>query len=454
MTRFDDLKTFVAEQLKTYPVPGMNVAVCEEDDVRVVSFGVTSAAHPLEVTHDTLFQIGSITKPFTATALMILSEQGKVDLEAPVRRYIPGFAVQDERAAAQATVQDLLTHTAGWVGDFFDDTGMGDDAIARYVERMAGLAQISPPGAHFSYNNSAFCLAGHVIEQASGLPYTEAIRTLIFEPLGMKMSFFHPQDAMVHRFAVGHTVTPDGPVVATPWPVPRASGPAGGIVTTAADLLRFARLHLNGGFNDDGERIVSEAGIYAMQERLVPVSEDDDGAIGLSWFLSTVDGIDFVEHGGGTNGQISLLKLVPEQNMALVLLTNANMGGPLNNAVAEYFVTEYLGLKHAKPQPVDPTPAQLAETCQVYARPFMDVELKMADGRLVAQLTIKQGFPAPDSPIPPPPPPFPAAFTAAGNVLILDGPYKDIQGVLLRDENGKIEYLRLGARLHRAQGSA
>ena len=233
----------------------------------------------------------------------------------------------------------------------------------------------------------------------------------------------------------------------------RTAGPAGGIVTTAADLLRFARLHLNGGYNDEGERLIAESAVYAMQEHLVPFPEGP-AAIGLSWFLSTEDGVDFVEHGGGTNGQVSLLKLVPEHNLALALLTNANSGGLLTHAIGEYFVTEYLGLKQQKPRLVEPTPAQLAEVCQRYSRPFSDVEIKLVDGQLQVQMTIKQGFPTAAAPIPPPPPPFPVAFTADGNLIGLDGPFKDAPGALLRNEDGKIEYLRVSARLHKAMGPA
>ena len=124
----------------------MAVGVFHDEQERYAYHGVTSIDNPLPVDGSTLFQFGSTGKTFTSVAMLRLVEQGRVDLDAPVRTYVPELRLRDEHAAETVTVLQLLNHTAGWSGDDFTDTGEGDDALARYVEHMAELAQVSPPG--------------------------------------------------------------------------------------------------------------------------------------------------------------------------------------------------------------------------------------------------------------------------------------------------------------------
>ena len=159
-----------------------------EGEEHVAGFGVTSLENPLDVTPDTLFQIGSITKTFTATAVMRLVERGELDLDSPLRTYLPGLKLGDEDVAARVTMRHLLTHTGGWIGDYFDDFGSGDDALARMCESMATLPQLTPLGEVWSYNNAGFYLAGRVIEVIAGKPYEEAMQELVLEPLGLEQT--------------------------------------------------------------------------------------------------------------------------------------------------------------------------------------------------------------------------------------------------------------------------
>ena len=126
-------------------VPGVAVGIWQQSSTpplaEMAGFGVTNRDHALTVTEDTLFQIGSISKTMTATIAMRLVEMGKLDLDKPVCHYLPDFQMQDQTAQAQATVRHLFIHTAGWVGDYFENTGRGDDALARYVANMAALPQ-------------------------------------------------------------------------------------------------------------------------------------------------------------------------------------------------------------------------------------------------------------------------------------------------------------------------
>ncbi|HUE85734.1 MAG TPA: serine hydrolase domain-containing protein [Vicinamibacterales bacterium] len=149
--RFDRVVAAVQEKMAELGVPGVALGVLADGEVRTRGFGITNVDHSLPVTEDTLFQIGSISKTFTGTAIMRLVERNQLRLDDPVRKYLPGFRVKDAYASARATVRDTLTHMGGWEGDFFDDPSNGDDALERIVERMAALEQTAKLGEMWGY---------------------------------------------------------------------------------------------------------------------------------------------------------------------------------------------------------------------------------------------------------------------------------------------------------------
>src|SRR5258708_40300045 len=163
-----ELETKLAELAELRKVPGGAVGLYRDGADDYVFFGMTSIDNPLEVNSRTLFQIGSTTKTYTGTVLSILADRGQVRLDAPVRQYLPELKLKDESVARAVTVLQLLNHTAGWMGDIFDDTGDGDDALARYVELLANVDQLQPPGGRASYNNAAVNLPGQVRESLTG----------------------------------------------------------------------------------------------------------------------------------------------------------------------------------------------------------------------------------------------------------------------------------------------
>ena len=142
--KWEALCEFTEQSRQKHKVPGVVVGILHNGKVKTAGFGVTNVDHPLEVTGDTLFQIGSITKTFTGTLAMKLVEAGQLDLDATVRTYLPDFKVMDDEASQKATIRHLMTHTSGWVGDFFADTGSGEDASAKYVAKMTDLEQLAP----------------------------------------------------------------------------------------------------------------------------------------------------------------------------------------------------------------------------------------------------------------------------------------------------------------------
>jgi CubicO group peptidase (beta-lactamase class C family) len=214
----DTLADFVEATATEFGIPGVVVGVLADDQEIYACHGVTSIDNPLPIDRDTLYVLGSVTKTYTATALMRLVTEGKVDLDAPVRRYVPELQLADDSGAAGVTVLQLLNHTSGLGWDLLVDTGEGDDALASYVAKLAELELVTPPGTRASYSQAGYSLLGRIVEKITSLTYERAVASLVFEPLGLSHSFFAPEDVMTRRFAVGHNPGDNGTLaVARLW---------------------------------------------------------------------------------------------------------------------------------------------------------------------------------------------------------------------------------------------
>ncbi len=435
----------VPDAMARFHVPGVAVGVLHDGVEDIRTFGVTSIDNPLPVQPNTLFQIGSITKTITATALMRLREQGKIDLEAPVRRYLPDFRLQVDDVAQRVTLRHLLTHTAGFVGDDFTDTGPGDDAVARYVAHLVELPQLTPLGELWSYCNSGFVVAGRIIEVVTGQSYEQAIRELVFAPLDMRHSFLSGAEVMTHRFVVGHISPFDdsGQVeVARPWGLARSAHPAGGVISCVPDLLRYARVMLGQGPSG----FVSPETLELVRSPLAPAGNYAD-AVGTAWMLRSVDRVGVVEHSGGTHGQQTTLKIVPERGYVQVILTNANRGAELHGWLSALLLREQLGLDTREPSTIDIPRHRLDKYVGRYEAWAASIDVGAEDSGLVIQLQPKGGFPVKDSPPGPTPPPVRFRFWKDDHIVALEPPLKGSRAEFVRDAQDQVAYLRLGGRL-------
>ncbi len=451
---FAELETFITAEMERWHVPGVAVGILHNGGTYTAGFGVTNVDHPLAVDSDTLFQIGSTTKTITATIAMRLVEAGKLSLDMPIRGYLPELRLSDESVAERVTLRHCFTHTGGWLGDYFDDTGDGDDALARYVAQMADLPQLTPLGEIWSYNNAGFGLAGRVIEAVTGQPYEDVARQLVLEPLGMEMSFFGAADSITHRCAVGHTVLDaEDPEkaraeVARPWALARNANCVGGLISTVKDQLRYARFHLGDGLAESGERLLTPESMALMQSELAEAGSGTK-AVGVSWLLNEIDGVKTVAHGGATKGQMSAFLLVPARNFAVTVLTNADRGRALHGRVVKWALENIAGLVAPEPTPLPLSADKPAEYAGHYSAALSDLDVTATDTGLVLQVIPKGGFPKKDTPPGPTPPPAPAVFTAPDRLLITDGPSAGNRGEVLRGAAGEIAWLRLGGRVHR-----
>jgi CubicO group peptidase (beta-lactamase class C family) len=439
-----------ADMLRLH-VPGVALGLIHGQQTYTAGFGVTNLENPLPVDPGTLFQVGSITKTFTALAAMRLVERGRLDLDAPLRTYLPGLRLKDKSVAANVTLRHLFNHTGGWLGDYFDDSGPGDDALAKAVEKMANLPQETPLGQIWSYNNAGFYLAGRMLEVVTNQTYEAVMQENVLKPLGMSMSCFSAADAITYRVASGHDAVYPGedrqPKVARPWWLSRSSNPLGGLISTIDDLLRYARFQMGDGFTADGTRLIQAQTLELMHTPNVPSSNGE--YCGVSWFIHDVDGVRIIRHGGATNGQMATFVVVPARQFALAVLTNSDRGDEVYKPLTLWALENFLGLVDSQPQPIDVPLAQLEEYVGDYTAAATDVHLEIKDGALVLQSIPKGGFPTPDAPPPPAPPPTRLALCGPDQVIGLDEPYQGERGEFLRAADGSLAWLRVGGRVHR-----
>ncbi len=322
-------------------VVGAQLAMVQLDEMgrpfdRVtVSSGVLNAATQAPVVDDALFQIGSITKVWTTMLVMQLVDEGLLALDTAVRDILPGFRLADS-STPEVTVGELLDHTSGIDGDVFTDTGHGEDCVKVYVDELASVGHVHPRGERFSYCNAAFVVAGRIVEVLRGMSWEDAVRHHLIEPLGLRHTIASSDEVARFAVATGHAMDGGAAVPVPQWSITRSMGPAGLISARAGDLLTFAEAVLRGGVSDDGTRVLSEESARLMTEERVDLRDTHVTATGwgLGWFLEDWGGREVHGHDGGTIGQRAYLRLFPEADYAVVLLTS---GGRADGLYAELF---------------------------------------------------------------------------------------------------------------------
>ncbi|MDR2254016.1 MAG: beta-lactamase family protein [Bifidobacteriaceae bacterium] len=376
----------LAEQAET---PGAVLGILRlggdaPDEVARLATGILNADTGRDVTPDSLFQIGSISKAWTATVVMQLVDEGKIGLDQPVKEIIPGFELSTDDLTEGVTIRNLLNHTSGLDGDLFVDTGRGDDNLEKYMDVLKTAAQIFPVGATWSYCNSGFSLLGRVIEVVTGQVWDVAMKERLFKPLGLTHTVTLPEEALLFDTAVGHTVGRPDPKVSPVWVLQRSAGPAGLITASVGDLLAFARMHLKDGLAADGTRVLSEESAQAMRAFSADVPEKH--MLGDSWGLGLIrydwHGARLYGHDGNTIGQAAFLRVYPERNVAVGLLTNGGAGRKLYADLYGEIFDELYGVKIQDPLvvPDDPPELDITEWLGVYERAGAVIEILADEG--------------------------------------------------------------------------
>jgi CubicO group peptidase (beta-lactamase class C family) len=449
--RFDAIIALTEARMREFNVPGVAIGVFDNGVVTTRGLGVTNVDDPLPVTPHTVFPIASISKTFAATMMMRLVEQGKVDLKAPVRKYLPEFKVRDEAVSRDVTVWNLLTHTAGWEGQV-SGPERGEDTLRNFTATvMPDLMQIAPPSAAWSYNNAGFSVSGRVIEAVTGTSINRAIRDLVFAPLGLAHAGTTAGDFIVNRFAAGHSNRGNEPAMLQRPFSPSVSVTAGGVGLCITDLLAYAQFHLGDGRSPGGERLLSRASLEMMRTtQLHKQGTDDD--IGIAWHLRNVGPLRVAAHGGTLSGHILLLEIIPEKNFAIGILTNAINGWKLIQDVEREILKQYhgatfprnyaiahRGLVETLPN-VEALATQPDFTPYVgrYLRPMNAVSVRVEGARLVVQEVPNSGDARPVMPI---------AFFGPDRAVITEGNDRGQSIEFVRDASGKVNWVRVVGRV-------
>ncbi|WP_283133947.1 serine hydrolase domain-containing protein [Rhizohabitans arisaemae] len=377
-----DVQTLLDETASRLGVVGAQVAVLVNGEIRAFATGSANVELGRPMTVDTLVQIGSTTKVFTAVLVMSLVEEGKLDLDEPVRTYIPYLRLADAEAEATMTLRHLLSMSSGLDNGPYTTYGREQVATERYIRSVADLPLLFPPGTGYGYSNLATCVAGEAAVQVTGQTWDDLLRERVLEPAGLRQSVTLPEDLVFHRVSVGHGLGDDGePRVLRPWgctPTQAAAGET--LCTSAADLIRFARIFLDGGAG-----VLSPESVTIMQS---PQVEVPGTLLAESWgvgpYIKNWHGTRLYGHTGTNEGGSSQLLWLPGPGAAFATLSNVpEQGYPLAEELAAVLFPELWGVRHAAPpEPSADIPVDADRLAGVYEEYNTRYEVTVADGRV------------------------------------------------------------------------
>jgi CubicO group peptidase (beta-lactamase class C family) len=348
-------RTLEAELAETRTPGAVLVVVRGEEVLLSKGYGVANVETREPVTPDHLFRLGSTTKLFTAVAVATLAEQGKLDLHLPVGNVVQGLP----SFVSSVTAHQLLSHTAG-LKDQPADFGLHDEsALAAFPRAWGEDYRLAPPGVAYSYSNPGFALAGLLVEEATGKAYADAMKEILFAPLGMERATFRPTEAMTRPLSQGHEVPEEGPIeVVRPFSDDSRQWPNGFLMTTASEMGRFVLAFLNGG-RLEGREVLSPAAITRVSKPSSEIPYDlpdmKHPRYGYGLFLHTEGGVAIAEHVGSMPGFTSILEMAPEERFGVVLLANREgvmFDKTLSAALSSFLQAEAPAAPEPKPIPM------------------------------------------------------------------------------------------------------
>lgn len=334
--RFD---TLIEQRIRENHLPGLAIGIIV--DGRLVysrGFGqATLGPNGPKTTPDTVYHMASITKPFVATALMQLVEQGKLRLDDPIVKYLPYFRVNDPRYAS-LTIKQFVTHTSGMpdVDDYeWNKPQYDDGSLERYVRSLKDKRLIFDPGTRFAYSNIAFEVLADVIAKVSVQTFEEYVAQHILIPVGMMHSTLLKERTDPKTLASGYTKGENGfPKPIPAYPYNRPHNASSDLMSSVNDMARWAIVNLNRG--EIGGKRILKASTYDLLWKpnaaleLCPESQPcrkTGASVGISWFLENKHGLNTVSHSGGDDGFGTQLILVPGRKFAMVMMTNTDSAG-------------------------------------------------------------------------------------------------------------------------------
>jgi len=376
---FSNLAAVVRKELQDTNTPGAAVAVIQGDRVLLArGFGVADVETGEAIRPEMLFRLGSTTKMFTAAAVVLLAEQGKLSLDEPIGRHIAGLTPK----LASLTANQLLSHTSGILDEAPMFGSHDDEALKREVAKWEDDRFFAEPGQVYSYSNPGYWLAGLLAETVGGKPFADQVAASIFGPLGMLRTTFRPTVAMTYPLAQGHDLVDGKPRIIRPSANNAASWPAGSIFSSVMDLSRWMMTFVNGGVLDG--RQVIPAGVFTTISAPRAAIPGAVNRYGYGVQVGTWRGLPMVEHGGSRSGYGSIIRMVPSRQFGVVVLANRT-GVSLTrtaNAAIEAVLKPDPAPAPSVRSPIAMTAAEVAAYAGVYAQGRRQMELVGKGGEL------------------------------------------------------------------------
>ncbi len=372
---------------------GVQVSVILGDERADFVSGLANAELDTPMTADTIVQIGSSTKVLNAALIMTLAEEDAVDLDVPIRTYLPDLELADKDAEKTITLRQVLSMTSGLDNGPYERHGGGDDALRRYIESLSDLPQGFEPGQGFGYSNAGTSIAGYVAEVVTGKTWATLMSERIFGPTGMQHAVSRAQELPFFRVSAGHTpaLGDATPQVIRPWYITQAQAPAGSTLAMSAhDLATFGALFLEGGRSQSGEQVLDQNSVDVMMTPIasVPTSMAQSWCVGFlvqDWGGTTAFG-----HAGGNMSGTSWFFVFPERSGVLALTVNTPAAlDAFSTGIFETFgpaVFDAAPSRLAKPE----SPPPIENTVRYVGRYSMtgiDFVVEDTDGRLQLEMT-------------------------------------------------------------------
>jgi CubicO group peptidase (beta-lactamase class C family) len=343
---FEGFNDFLLEKMKELKVPGMAIGIIKDEEIIYLGeLGLRDVNKTLNVTKDTLFAIGSASKAFTTLAIGILVDEGKLDFDIPIKKYMPDFEMQNKYAEDHLTLRDMLCHRSGLPRH---DVLWFNSSLSRkeLVDRIKYLEFSKDFRETWQYNNLMYATAGFIIESVTGMTWEEFVKIRILEPLGMNNTNFSVD---VSKKAADYSqpyAQKEDEVHQINFRKIDLMGPAGSINSNLTDMLKWLKLHLNKGKVNE-KQIISEKNISQLHSPQVPCQlfpwkfdEVQFSSYGLGWFIDSYRGKKHVNHGGNIDGFCSYTSFLPDENIGVVILSN--LGTPISALPIAYYIYDKL----------------------------------------------------------------------------------------------------------------
>ncbi len=322
---------YIQGQMTKQNIVGLSVAVVQNNEVTYLNgFGAASIKKKTQVTPQTIFDLASCSKSFTAMATLLLWNDGLIDLDQPLKHYIPEFQLADEKASAEITVRELLNQTSGLPGDLSeplnyqkDGNTTNSDAMKLLVAGLKNLQIDRPPGSSFEYANLNYCLLGALVERVSGESFSDFVQERIFTPLGMNNSTLNPDIAASLDRADGHQLML-GKIITRNIPIYPSAQPAGWVMSSAADMAKWLLVNMNNGILN-GQQFIPAKVVEEMQTPGISLIDNGDKvSYAMGWFVGqTNNGEPVIWHSGDTPNFLSEMIILPNRNLGVVMLVNS-----------------------------------------------------------------------------------------------------------------------------------